>query len=89
MPTEMVETMERFGGLHYANTKCLKLFALLEYSFSKTVTMHTLIRCTGDVLQNLFTTLSISNVQLVQMFADLCELKTGSVYDLSNTTICN
>jgi len=86
-PTEMVERTERFGGLHCADARCWKFFALLEYSFSKTATVNNFINCAGSVLREISAAL-ITNVQLGQLFAELYDLNANSVYDFGDTTTC-
>ena len=87
IPTEMVERTERFGGLHYADAKCWKFFAIVEYSFSKTATVDNFICCAGSVLREISAAL-LSNVQLGKLFAELCDLTATSLYDFSDTTTC-
>ena len=87
IPTEMVERTERFGGLHYADARCWKFFALLEYLFSKTATVNNFINCAGSVLREISAALA-TNIQLGQLFAKLCDLNTNAVYYFVDITTC-
>lgn len=87
IPTEMVKRTERFGRLHYADARCWKFFAFLEYSFSKTATVNNFINCAGSMLRETSAAL-VTNVQLGQLFVEFCDLNANSVYGFGDTTTC-
>ena len=49
--------------------------------------MDNFINCAGSVLREISAAL-ITNVQLGELFAELCDLNANSVYDFGNTTTC-
>jgi hypothetical protein len=74
----MVGRIEWFGGLHYANAKCLKFFfSCLSIHFSKkTATVDNFIGCTRSVLRKIPVAF-ISDVQLGQLFAEPFWFESG------------
>jgi hypothetical protein len=88
IPTDLVQQREAFGGLHYPDEKCWRVFAIVDYVYSKTATSENFLKCGGTVLSEVSEAL-IHNNTLRKLFAyDLCECSDNGAFSLDDTDIC-
>ena len=53
IPTSLVETRERYGGLRYADARCWRFFSSIEYVFASIATADNFVACGGSIIKEL------------------------------------
>ena len=83
LPTSMVESRERYGGLRYADARCWRFFSAIEYVFATVATADNFIACGGSIIKELTQALQ-SNVMICEAFADLVDVSEDTAYDATD-----
>ena len=87
IPTSMVETRERYGGLRYADARCWRFFSSIEYVFASIATADNFVACGGSIIKDLTQALQC-NKKICQAFAELCDVESSTVFNATDAAAC-
>ena len=87
IPTSLVETRERYGGLSYADARCWRCFSSIEYVFASIATADNFVACGGSIIKESTQALQ-SNKKICQAFANLCDVESSTDFNATDAAAC-